>query len=196
MKRLCIMLGVVIMVVGLSVSSQAALINMGDGTVYDTVSQLSWLINGNTAGTMNWSSAMAWANSLNSGSGFAGITNWRLPLADPACGTSFNCTASDMGSLYYTALGNTQFSGPANTGPFLNVQPSDYWTGTEYVPGSQAWEFYFGNGLQFTNFESNAFYAWADAPGPRTPVPEPGTLLLLGTGGLAGLITLRKKLAR
>jgi len=49
-------------------------VDMNNGTIYDTSTQLSWLKNANTAGTMTWNQAVAWAASLNAGSGFAGLT--------------------------------------------------------------------------------------------------------------------------
>jgi hypothetical protein len=122
MKRIGILLSVLIMVLGLSVSVQATLVDMNDGTIYDTDTQLSWLKNANTAGLMTWDQAVAWAASLNAGSGFAGLTGWRLPNADPNCGSAYNCTTSEMGRLYYTALGNAAGGQLTNTGPFTNLQ--------------------------------------------------------------------------
>ena len=124
MMRLGIFLSILVMVFGLSVTAQAVLVDMNDGTIYDTDTQLSWLQNANTAGAMTWANANAWAASLNSGSGFAGLTGWRLPTTtqpDASCGYQYdpdgaggipsqgygyNCALSEMARLFYVSLGN------------------------------------------------------------------------------------------
>ena len=176
------------MVMGFSVSVQAALVDMNnDGTIYDTATQLSWLKNTNTAGTpMTWSQAVAWAASLNTGSGFAGLTGWRLPATtepDATCslqynlggsfplqGYAYSCTGSEMGYLYYVSLGNVAGGPLTNTGPFTNMQTGPYWSGTVYAPqpASNAWHFQFYGGVQDTNDQLANYYAWAVRPGART----------------------------
>ncbi|MSR08916.1 MAG: DUF1566 domain-containing protein [Gammaproteobacteria bacterium] len=48
----------------------------------------------------------------------------------------------------------------------VNVQPNNYWSGTEYAPNtSNAWNFNFNNGNQNNNNKTNGFYAWAVRPG-------------------------------
>jgi hypothetical protein len=174
-----------------SVSAQATLINMGDGTIYDDDLQLSWLQNANTNGSMDWFNANTWADNLV----FAGFDNWRLPAADPVCGLNHGCTGSEMGHLYITELGNSAFGPLTNTGDFTNLQAWLYWSGTEYPPNtSYALDFYFVNGNQDGSYKYDDFlYAMAVRPGERsTSVPEPATLLLLGSG-LAGMAALRKR---
>lgn len=223
MKRMGTFLSVLLMVIGLSVSAQAMLVDMNDGTIYDTATQLSWLKNANTAGTMNWSQAVAWAASLNTGSGFAGLTGWRLPATtqpDPTCSQQINpgggfplqglgndCTGSEMGHLYYVALGNTA-GALTNTGAFTNLQTGNYWSGTEYAPNPAlgAWYFTFGDGSQNGNLESYVWYAWAVRPGARfvfnvsgsTPVGyNPAWLIitLVSLTGVGGYL-LRRRMAR
>ena len=191
MKKVGILLSALIIVLGLSVSVQAELVDMNDGTIYDTATQLSWLKNANTAGMMTWDQAVAWAASLNTGKGFAGLKGWRLPTTtqpDATCsyqatpGGSFplqgygqNCTSGEMGYLYYVSLGNVAGGLLTNAGPFTGIQANDYWSGTEYAPNTvSAWFFFFFNGFQNNNKKENYYYAWAVRPGVRAqskPVP-------------------------
>ncbi len=197
MKRVCFLLSVLVMVFGLAVSAHGALVDMGDGTIHDTDTQLSWLKNANTAGAMTWSSAVAWAASLNNAGGFAGLTGWRLPNADPVCGLSYNCINSEMGHLYYTELGNVAGGPLTNSGPFTNVQTYFYWSGTEYAPDTAyAWISAFSDGIQSYTGKVNPAYAWAVRPGARyVPVPATGTigLIVIGLAGLGVIIYSRKK---
>ena len=128
---------------------EATLIDMGDGTIYDTDLQLSWLKDANYAktsgfdadGFMTWIDAYTWANDLV----FATFDNWRLPTTlqpDLSCSTQsfisygYTCTGSEMGHLFYDELGGTAglnilTSGDPDLVLFTNVQPFEYWSGTE-----------------------------------------------------------------
>jgi len=75
MKRIGNLFSAMCLALVLSLSAQAMLFDIGDGTVYDTATQLSWLKNANTAGAMTYSQAIAWAASLNIGGGYAGLTD-------------------------------------------------------------------------------------------------------------------------
>lgn len=60
----------------LSFNLHAALIDRGNGLIYDDVLDVTWLQNANLANTkMNWEDSLAWADSLS----FAGFDDWRLP---------------------------------------------------------------------------------------------------------------------
>lgn len=179
MKRVPILLSVLAMtVVGLSVPAHAQLVDMHDGTIYDTETQLSWQKDAGAAGKKSWDQAIAWAACLNDGSGFAGLTGWRLPNADAVCGFNDNCTNSEMGHLFYTELGNKTIvidePGDAlkNTGPFTNVQHFYYWSGQASLYWDRkpnfAWTFAFDSGNQGPRIKDQAAYAWAVRPGARS----------------------------
>jgi len=196
----------------------AALIDRGafndgfGGTVnliYDTDLDITWLGDANFAktsgfdadGLMDWTTANnVWAPSLTVG----GFTDWRLPNTtqpDPSCSNpnangpdqdgGFNCTGSEMGHLY-NVDGIT-----AAPGLFSNVQADLYWSGTEFAsnPTLSAWIFRFDVGLQVLGSKAgNLVFDWAvrsgDVSAPPA-VPEPSTILLLGSG-LIGLLGWRR----
>lgn len=214
MKRIYTIIMSLMLVLGISVSGHAALIDMGDGTIYDNDTQLSWLKDANTNGLMNWSAANTWATNLV----FAGFTDWRLPTvidtgtsgcnyaySGTDCGYNVDTANSEMAHLFYDELGNLAYYntsgvpqagwGLTSTGPFTNLQPSHYWSGTGYAPDTDlAWVFVFYDGGQGASTKGVNWYALAVRPGQRsTSVPEPATLLLLGSG-LAGIVVWRKRL--
>ena len=155
---------------------------------YDTVLDATWYLTANNTG-LNWEDARSWASGLTVGT----FSGWSLPAADPACGFDYNCTNSQMGELYYTALGNPTFGPLSNTGPFKNLLSNSYWSGTAYAPSpDDAWYFDTYNGYQDTNNKINYLYALAVRPGDVAAVPEPGTVALF-LAGLAGVMVMRRR---
>jgi hypothetical protein len=77
----------------LSSPSEAYLVDRGHGLVYDTVLDVTWLLDANYAktsgyhptGLMTWEEANAWAGSLS----YGGHGNWRLPTLTPVNGVAF-----------------------------------------------------------------------------------------------------------
>ena len=121
---------------------------------------------------------------------------------------------SEMAYLFYNELGNKGYygvngvyqpdSGLVNTGPFINFQPSIYWSGTEYGYGD-AWTFS-SDGLQKWrnksalvqtgpgNYYTIPIYALAVRPGDVAAVPEADTWALLLVGlGLVGTAVRRRR---
>ncbi len=129
---------------------QAALIDRGNGLIYDSDLNITWLQDANYAftsgydldGRMTWQQAMDWADQLE----YGGFGDWRLPAlfeADSACSFSsnfngqtysygYNCAAGEMSHLFYEELGNIGYLSPegeeltpgwglANIGPFVNL---------------------------------------------------------------------------
>ena len=155
---------------------------------YDTVLDATWYLTANNT-RLTWDNAKSWAAGLTVGT----FSGWSLPAADPACG-EFNCTGSQMGELYYTALGNPAGGPLANTGPFKNLQSNFYWSGTEYAPSpSSAWTFSTISGPQGVDAKLDEhLYALAVRPGDVAAVPEPETVALF-LAGLAGVLVMRRR---
>lgn len=145
--------------VALTCTAQAALVSQGDGTVKDTNTNLIWLQDWNVNGEQNWVTQKAWAETTLDG--FAGSNDWVLP------------------SISEYALFRAYGDLTSNLLPFVNVY-ARYWSGTESVPGIDAWAFSPGFGFQSSGSMDVPLYAVAVRPGDVTAsVPEPQTLVLV-----------------
>jgi len=126
-------------------------------TVYDPVTNVTWLANANlaaetpfnvaginAAGAMARTTADAFIKAMNSykGNGYLGQSRWQLPPTNPDVNCSNrnggdNCSGSPLGELYYNQLikilgvraGEPVVRAPNVTvGPFHNIQPYLYWS--------------------------------------------------------------------
>lgn len=158
---------------------------------YDTVLDATWYLTGNNSYFFNqtWDDAMNWAAGLTVGT----FSGWSLPKADSSC-FAYDCTSSQMGELYYTALGNRAGGRLTNGGPFKNLVNWVYWSGTElpsYTPFVMI--FFTSEGYQRADAKSYNFYALAIRPGDvLSAVPEPETYAML-LAGLFGVVVLRRR---
>jgi hypothetical protein len=132
---------------------------------------------------------------LNEGVRVSWEGGWRLPASvdgpryygyDGTTTAGFNITSCEMGHLFYKSLGNPGYydvdgtprddygrpdkdlGGLQNTGPFRNLLPSAYWSGTEYgIAPVRAWDFnmYFGSQNNVAFKSSYPYPALAVRPG-------------------------------
>ena len=179
----------------------ATLIDRGNGLVYDTDLNITWLSDANYAqtsgydsdGLMNWNEAIEWADQLE----YRGFNNWRLPTTtqpDSNCSfhnsyvdAGYNCTASEMGYLFYEELGGTQGSSISQQEYFTNIELGRYWSSTTVAPSdpNNSWFFDFSSGWQGGQLQSSyIFSAWAVHDGDIANVPAPSALFLMATGML------------
>jgi hypothetical protein len=166
MRRIGASLSCLVIVRLLSVSAHAALVDMHDGTIYDTDARLSWLKDAGAGGEKTWREAAAWAANLNAGDGFAGLTGWRLPKDDPSCGLQGDCTSSEPGHLFFIELRNhTELR---NRAPFTNLHADYYWTDTRCEHRTDASAFFFDRGSEDCFSKSDTAFAWAVRSGARS----------------------------
>ena len=126
-------------------------VNPGGQTVYDPVTNVTWLANADLAatntfglpacknqgspklcvnpdGAMNWDSASQFVANMNTynGAGYLGQTNWELPTMDPGCDASYICAdpaaGNPFGELFYGQLGLTPGT-PVVATPDIAVGP-------------------------------------------------------------------------
>lgn len=121
---------------GFGTTANSALIDNGDGLIYDSDLNITWL-SAAAAGTNNpgigdWQAAKIWADNLD----YAGQTNWRLPstlIPDltcelPSSSIGTGCTGSELGNVFYTELGGT--TGVAMSSALLGIGNAPYWSET------------------------------------------------------------------
>jgi hypothetical protein len=202
---------IVVVFAGWCGSASSALIDRGNGLIYDNDLDVTWLqdanyiktsgytgpsnipqgeagsqVNGD--GGLSWESALLWANTLV----FGGYSEWRLPNTNE-CFRGLNpnatCTGSELIHLY-----DVEGISSANPGLFINLQASRYWTDREFVrPNS----FYMGmvNGQQDITYQLDRIFAIAAHDGDiaMSAVPIPATIWLFGFALLGLMGAARRK---
>ena len=202
--KLVELLVVLLLTMGLATGASAALIDRGNGMIYDDDLGIIWLADANYAATqwadtgglvrvvdgrMDWIEAVNWAEALV----YGGYDDWRLPKADGVCSGRCTGVENELGHLFYDELG-----GPYWGSTFSNVQLQYYWSGTLGF-GLSAWGFNMFLGEQNEQPADFRYYAWAVRDGDVSPavpppgstaLPLPGTGILLLAGGI-GILLIR-----
>lgn len=185
--------------------------NHGAGSSFDYCD--GGMCGSSTDGLMNWQSAKDWAADLSYYDSLRDVTysDWRLPTVsllngdtfignnDPDYSVNAGTTASELAYMFFVNLGNPGyeylyrgqpfvsacFPGNClqNSGPFVNLASSWYWSGSESDPNmGTAWVFNMGDGFQSGQPDYYEGYAWAVRDGDVAAVPEADTWALLLTG--------------
>ena len=122
-----------LLMLGVSATSQAMLIDRGNGMIYDSDQDLTWLQDANYAmtsgydddGVMNWDMALTWADGLI----FGGYDDWRLPavfdteyrqlrtVSYSGANVGFNVdpSSSELAYMFHVNLGNESSYNPDGT---------------------------------------------------------------------------------
>lgn len=182
-------------------NASATLIDRGNGMIYDSGQNLTWLQDTNYAktsgydadGLMNWNDAMAWVSNLD----YGGYSDWRLPntyivYINIANFGSIPISFSEIlgvrpeGSISCDIFPGMCVLLPVNSiSPFINMNPIPYWVSME--SGDLAWAEE-PLGLPFLSVfsslhpKSDPLQVWAVRNGDVAAVPEPGSLALIGLG--------------
>jgi hypothetical protein len=188
-------------------NASATLIDRGNGMIYDSRQNLTWLQDTNYAktsgydadGLMNWNDATAWVSNLD----YGGYSDWRLPnrfviyFIPDVVSVDFVPVpvvfSEILGIHPLAAAGCDIFHGicifiPTDSiPPFINMNLDSipYWVGVD--SGDLAWA---EDPLRLSFFalpsslhpKSDLLQVWAVRNGDVAAVPEPGSLALIGLG--------------
>lgn len=148
----------------LSLPAHAALYDQGDGTIYDSILDITWLQDANYAqtngddsdGKMSWSVANTWAGDLS----YGGFTDWRLASAnlingaspcyavDGSCDRGYNNTTGEFGHMFYSNLGNIGYYSETE----VPNQPGQGLSNTSFIDGES------GSLVDFFNIQSGIYW--------------------------------------
>ena len=197
--------------------------NLGNRLIYDSDRNITWYdltYSINNPGETSWGNSLTWASGLSVTFNGTVYNDWRLPTiiqnqTPPTYGYSgsdtygYNITNSEMGHLFYTALGNKAYYatdgsypqpgwGLTNTGDFQHLFADYYYTDATYAYNVWAAVYQsFRVGEQYAGAKlalgGTGIYAIAVRDGDVASVPVPAAVYLLGSG-LIGLVLVRRKL--
>jgi hypothetical protein len=153
----------------------------GDRMINDSTLNVTWA-DMESASDLVWSSAaeegsaQAWIatlNAKNGGRGYGGHNDWRLATGDRYGAYSPVSAANELGSLFFTELGNTANQRVANLGPFASLRINrTYWSGSQArAPGPSAYVLEVFRGLQINHNQGRRFWALAVRSGQVSSEP-------------------------
>ena len=208
---------------GMTGVAQATLTTIGTATCQGSEYNLIWDDdnNGNSVvwldysnERLNWAAQNAWASGLDghlsynidSAYDVTWETGWRLGNNDAENRWGANITTSEMGHLFYEELGGIAGVGlPDDTGDFQNLVSCMYWFGLGDTHRTDVNDKVFNmvsnnqySGQQYWVPTTTLRYGLALRTATVTeasPVPEPATIILFGTG-FAGLAGVRRRKAK
>jgi hypothetical protein len=191
-----------------TLSANAALIDTGDGLIYDTVLDITW--SQPDSSPRPWLDANDWAAGLTLG----GVSGWRLPYISVAAGagplgnspgpvncftaSELDCRDNELGYMFYHNLSGTNgesilTSGDPDLALFPTLEAAGYWSGTEHESvGDTAWAFLFSDGDQTPDVQSFGNPTFAVHAGNVNAIPVPAAVWLFGSG-LLGLLGLARR---
>lgn len=190
----------------LASNAHAALYDRGNGMIYDSSLNVTWLQDANYAktsgydvdGLMTLFDANAWVRNLN----YSGYSGWRLP----------SVTTNEIEQLYYELGNKGVFTSPGldpseygfhnksfedghthQAISFLNVSEANYWYGEHTLGDPLGRGFDTRLGYLGGAYPSDTYYAWAVHDGDVAAVPIPATAWLFGSGLLVFVGAARRK---
>jgi len=106
MRKYFASISIVLLILAVSGSASAGLVllgtdSVGNRLIYDEEQNITWY--DFTRDKQLWEEQMSWAGGLSVEFYGTVYDDWRLPTTIPEC-SSYNCTGSEMGHLYYIQL--------------------------------------------------------------------------------------------
>ncbi|MEI8055725.1 MAG: DUF1566 domain-containing protein, partial [bacterium] len=121
----------------------------GGGIIYKAAGAIASIVTLTDLAPANWSTAKSECASTSIAVSGVAYTDGRLPTKD------------ELNSIYiYASGGSGSACSIANKGNFCTgggSYPAYYWSSTEYIPGSNAWDQDFANGSQYLGYETPTF---------------------------------------